>query len=94
MGMKIQDVTPEYVKEMRSLGISAKRLKNRGNEKIQDVTPEYVKRSPRRVTSSMPTSVGAKIMGVTPEFIQKAKSHGFTNLTIEKLIQLKNADIF
>jgi len=36
----------------------------------------------------------AKIMGITPEFIQKAKSHGFKDLTIEKLIQLKNADIF
>ena len=36
----------------------------------------------------------AKVMGITPEFIQKAKSHGFQNLTMDKLIQLKHADIF
>jgi len=33
-------------------------------------------------------------MGITAEFIQKAKSHGFKDLTIDKLFQLKNADIF
>jgi ketol-acid reductoisomerase len=38
--------------------------------------------------------IGAKVMGVTPEFIEKAKKHGFQNLTLEKLIALKNADIF
>jgi len=63
--------------------------------KIQDVTPEYVKAlAAEGYKLDAHQVVGAKIMGVTPEFIQKAKSHGFTNLTIEKLIQLKNADIF
>jgi hypothetical protein len=29
------------------------------------------------------------VEGVTPEFIERAKQHGFQNLTIEKLIELK-----
>ena len=38
--------------------------------------------------------VEAKIMGITPEFIREAKSHGFSNLSMEKLIDLKRANIF
>jgi hypothetical protein len=32
-------------------------------------------------------------MDITPEFIAKAQKHGFKNLSIDKLIQLKNADV-
>jgi hypothetical protein len=38
--------------------------------------------------------ISAKVMGVTPEFIEKAKSHGFKDLTLEKLIALKQAEVF
>ena len=38
--------------------------------------------------------IGAKVQGVTPEFIEQARKHGFQNLTLEKLIALKHADIF
>jgi hypothetical protein len=32
-------------------------------------------------------------MGVTPEFVKQAESHGFKNLSFNKLIQLKIADV-
>jgi hypothetical protein len=38
--------------------------------------------------------IGAKVQGITPEFIEKARKHGFQNLTLNKLTALKNADIF
>jgi hypothetical protein len=38
--------------------------------------------------------IGAKVQGITPEFIEKARKHGFQNLTLDKLIGLKHADIF
>jgi bla regulator protein blaR1 len=37
--------------------------------------------------------IGAKVQGITPEFIEKAKKHGFQNLTLNKLMALKNTDI-
>ena len=32
-------------------------------------------------------------MDVTPEFIQSVLAHGFKNLSMDQLIQLKNADV-
>ena len=32
-------------------------------------------------------------MDITPEFVKQARAHGFKNLSIDKLIQLKNADV-
>jgi hypothetical protein len=37
--------------------------------------------------------VGAKVQGITPQFIELAKSHGFKNLDLDKLIQLKHAGV-
>jgi hypothetical protein len=37
--------------------------------------------------------IGAKVQGVTPQFIEKARSHGFKDLTLEKLIELKVSGI-
>jgi len=32
-------------------------------------------------------------MGITPQFIDLARSHGFKNLDLDKLIQLKQANV-
>ena len=37
--------------------------------------------------------IGAKVQGVTPEFIEQARKHGFQNLTLEKLIQLRHLGV-
>jgi hypothetical protein len=37
--------------------------------------------------------IGAKVQGITSEFIEKARKHGFQNLTLDKLMALKHADI-
>jgi hypothetical protein len=34
------------------------------------------------------------VQGITPEFIEKARKHGFQNLTLNRLIGLKQADVF
>jgi len=33
------------------------------------------------------------VQGITPQFIELAKSHGFKNLDLRKLIQLKQAGV-
>ena len=62
--------------------------------KVQDITPEYrdafVRAGYKLDTNKL---IQAKVMDITPEFIKQAESHGFKNLSIEKLIQLKNADV-
>jgi hypothetical protein len=37
--------------------------------------------------------IGAKVQGITPEFIEKARSHGFQNLSIDKLMALKYSGV-
>jgi hypothetical protein len=38
--------------------------------------------------------IGAKVQGITPEFIEQTRKHGFQNLDLEKLIELKHAGVF
>jgi hypothetical protein len=37
--------------------------------------------------------IGAKIQGITKEFVESAVKHGFQDLSLEKLIQLKQMGI-
>jgi len=37
--------------------------------------------------------IGAKVQGITPEFVEKARKHGFENLSLEKLIQLRHLGV-
>jgi hypothetical protein len=38
--------------------------------------------------------ITAKVMDITPEFIAKVGAHGFKNLSVDQLINLKNANVF
>jgi hypothetical protein len=37
--------------------------------------------------------IGAKVQDVSPEFIEQARRHGFKDLTLQKLIQLRQLGI-
>jgi hypothetical protein len=63
IAMKVQDVTPEYVKQMQAAGLKLDKH----------------------------AIIGAKVQEITPEFIERARKHGFQNLTIDKLMALKNS---
>jgi uncharacterized protein YnzC (UPF0291/DUF896 family) len=89
----VQDVTPEYVREIQALG-----FKPSVNEligmKVQDVTPEYIKAlQAAGFKLSVNDIIGAKVQDVTPEFIEQAKKHGFKDLTLQKLIQMRQLGI-
>jgi len=93
ISMRIQDVTPEYVREIHALG-----LKPATNElismRIQDVTPEYVKSlQSAGFKLAVHEIISAKIQDVTPEFIERVRQHGFKDLTLPKLIQLRQLGI-
>ena len=93
VSMRVQDVTPEYVRGIQALG-----LKPSVNElismRVQDVTPEYIKAlQAAGYKFSIGDILSAKVQDVTPEFIERAKQHGFKDLTLQKLIQLRQLGI-
>ena len=91
VAMKVQDVTPEYVRAMKATGLQLD-ADDIIAMKVQDVTPEYVKEMQAAgLKLDKHAVIGAKVQGITPEFIERARKHGFQNLTIDKLMALKNS---
>lgn len=93
IAMRVQDVTPEYVRDIRALG-----LKPTANElvamRVQEVTPEYIKAlQSAGFKFGINDIISAKVQDVTPEFIERAQKHGFKDLTLQKLIQLRQLGI-
>jgi beta-lactamase regulating signal transducer with metallopeptidase domain len=90
VGMRVQGVTPEYVREIYSLGV-----KPTADEfvsmRVQNVTAEYIRAlQSAGLKFDVDGVIAAKVQGITPEFIERAVKHGFQNLTLDKLIQLKH----
>jgi beta-lactamase regulating signal transducer with metallopeptidase domain len=93
IGMRVQDVTPEYVRGIQALGFKPSVSELIGM-KVQDVTPEYIKAlQSAGFKVGINDIIGAKVQDVTPEFIERAKAHGFKDLTLQKLIQLRQLGI-
>jgi len=93
IALRVQDVTPEYMRGIQALG-----LKPSVNEligmKVQDVTPEYIMAlQSAGYKFNINDIISAKVQDVTPEFIERAKQHGFKDLTLQKLIQLRQLGI-
>jgi beta-lactamase regulating signal transducer with metallopeptidase domain len=93
ISLKVQDVTPEYVRDIRSAGFNPD-TDQIISMKVHDVTPEY-RRALEAAGFKMDVEdlISAKVMDITPEFIARAQKLGFKDLSMDKLIQLKNADV-
>ncbi|HET6176232.1 MAG TPA: M56 family metallopeptidase [Candidatus Sulfotelmatobacter sp.] len=93
IAMRVQDVTPEYVRDIRALGLNPS-TNDLIAMRVQDVTPEYIKGlQAAGFKLNINEIIGAKVQDVTPEFIEQARKHGFKDLTLQKLIQLRQLGI-
>jgi beta-lactamase regulating signal transducer with metallopeptidase domain len=93
MGMKVQGIQADYIKSIRAAGLNPDK-----DEwialKVQGVTAEYIKGlQAAGFKPNVNDAIAAKIMGITPQFIESARSHGFKDLDLQKLIQLKHANV-
>jgi beta-lactamase regulating signal transducer with metallopeptidase domain len=88
IAMKIQGVTPGYVKEIRELGLQATPDELVGM-RVQGITPEYV-REMRKFDSSASIDelIGMKVQGVTPDYVREMRTF-YSNLNIDELIGMK-----
>lgn len=71
--LKIQGVTPEYVREMHAAGLEPS-TRDLVSMKVQGVTPDYV----RQVRQAWPDAsvrdiIGMKVQGVTPEYVREVR---------------------
>src|SRR5882762_1940671 len=76
IALKIQGVTPGYIKGMHDLGLQPNADELIGM-KVQGITPEYV-REMRKFDSSLNVDelIGMKVQGVTPEYIREFHEMG------------------
>jgi beta-lactamase regulating signal transducer with metallopeptidase domain len=93
IGMKVQGIDANYVRSIRATGLSPDK-----DEwvalKVQGVNADFIKGlQAAGFKPDVEEVVAAKVMGITPQFIELARSHGFKNLDLNKLIQLKHANV-
>jgi bla regulator protein blaR1 len=93
IGMKVQGIDANYVRAIRAAGLNPDK-----DEwvalKVQGVNEDFIKGlQAAGFKPDVDEVVAAKVMGITPQFIELARSHGFKNLDLNKLIQLKHANV-
>jgi beta-lactamase regulating signal transducer with metallopeptidase domain len=76
IALKVQNVTPEYIREMRELGLHVDTDGIVGM-KVQGVTPEYVKElRSMGFNPDVDEIIGMKVQGINPEYVNEMKQVG------------------
>jgi hypothetical protein len=91
IAMKVQGITPEYVRSMQNTGYGKLSADDLISLKIFGVTPEMVEQMKAAgvAPKTIHELVSYRIFKVTPEYAASWKEAGFGSLSSEKLLQLR-----
>ena len=93
IAMRVQDVTPEFVRQIHALGFQPS-TQELIAMRVQDITADYVKDIlATGLKLNVNDLIRAKVQDVTREFIDEAMKHGFKDLTLEKIVRLRQLGI-
>jgi beta-lactamase regulating signal transducer with metallopeptidase domain len=91
---RIFNLTPEYAAGMKAAGFGDLDAKQLVAMKVQGATPEFAKALRQQFPgASAEDVVKARIFRIDAAFIASAKEHGFSNLSFDKLVQLRNSGL-
>ncbi len=87
---RIFHVTPEFVSAMKAAGFDSIPPQKLVALRVQGVTPEYAKTVKQQYpNATIDELVQLRIFHIDDAFLAAAKRHGFSSLSIEKLVQLR-----
>ena len=87
---RIFHVTPEFVAGMKAAGFDSVPPSKLIALRVHGVTPEYAKTVKQQYpNATLDELVQLRIFHIDDAFLAAAKRHGFTSLSIEKLVQLR-----
>lgn len=94
VAMKVHGVTPEYIAEIRR-HVADVVTEDVIAMKVHGITPQYIQ---QMLASGLDIHIAedliaAKVHEITPELVKSAIEHGFKDLTIQKLMILRNIDV-
>lgn len=90
ISFRIFQVTPEFISGMKAAGFTNIDSQKLIALRVQGVTPEYARSIAQRYPgASVDDIVKTKIFNIDADFIESAKKHGFNDLKLEKLVQLR-----
>jgi len=91
IAMKIQNVTPEYAREMGQLGFGKLSADDLIACKIHGVTPEAIGEFKKQglEVKSIHDAISYRLFEVTPQFLEGMKAAGFKDLDSQKLVALR-----
>jgi hypothetical protein len=91
---RIFEVTPEFVAGMKTAGFANLTSQQLLAMRVQGVTPEYARSIAQQYPGATAEDVvKTRIFNIDAAFIESAKKHGFTDLSLEKLVKIRISGI-